>query len=84
MHLLFCACLYSCYYYYYYYYYCVILCRTRYLTTDDVCLYLKFINHNLGFQPFLWQRATPLGVGKFAGRTCTVQVAVSGVPNRLN
>jgi len=59
------------YYYYYYYYYCVILCRRRYLTTADACLYLKFIDHNLGFQPFLWQRAAPIGVVKFAGRTCT-------------
>jgi len=43
----------------------------RYLATDAVSLYLKFIDHNLGFKHVLWQKATPIAVGKFAGRTCT-------------
>jgi hypothetical protein len=73
--------LYVCHYsyYYYYYYYCVILRRTRYSTTDDVCLYLKFIDHNLCFQPFLWQILMWV-----SSRAARVQIAVNGAPNRLN
>ena len=75
------VCLYS-YYYYYYYYYCVIICRTRYLTTDGVCLYLKFIDHNWASNPFCGKGLHRLVW--LSARAAHVQIAVSGVPNRLN
>jgi hypothetical protein len=53
----------------------------RYLTTDAPYSYLKFVDHNMGFEPFYGKGPRPL---LWVSSRAAPEKITSGVPNRLN
>ena len=57
---------------YIYIYIYIYIWKSQQAFGHDIALYYVIIhpcNYAMGFQPFLWHRATPVIVGWFAGRT---------------